>query len=93
MSIVHRFDVQMYGIIEDHLAGSLEAGSHRLTVADGMISYVAHGDVLSTDARVNVDRAIGQIASGEIRPPRTPTGPRTEPEALLGPGTGTGSSR
>ncbi len=91
MSIVNRFDLQMYGIIEDHLAGSLEAGSHRLTVADGMISYVAHGDALSTDARANVDRAIGQIASGDIRPPRTPTGPRTEPEALLGPGTGTGS--
>ena len=27
-------------MIEDHLAGSLEAGSHRLTVADGMITYV-----------------------------------------------------
>ena len=90
-SIVNRFDVQMYGIIEDHLAGSLEAGAHRLTVADGMISYVAHGDVLSTDASANVDRAIGQIASGDIRPPRTPTGALTEPDALLGPGTGTGS--
>ena len=91
MSIVNRFDVEMYGIIEDHLGGSLEPGSHRLTVADGMISYVAHGDDMSTDAGANVDRAIRQIASGDIRPPRSPTGPRTGPEALLGPGTGTAS--
>jgi basic membrane lipoprotein Med (substrate-binding protein (PBP1-ABC) superfamily) len=91
MSIVHRFDVQMYGIIEGHLDGTLEAGPHRLTVADGMISYVASGDALSTDARADLDRAIGQIASGDVRPPRTPAGPRTGPEALLGPGTGTAS--
>jgi basic membrane lipoprotein Med (substrate-binding protein (PBP1-ABC) superfamily)/DNA-binding SARP family transcriptional activator len=91
MSIVNRFDVQMYGIIEDHLAGSLEAGAHRLTVADGMISYVAHGDALSIDATATVDRAIGQIASGDIRPPRTPTGPFTETDALLGSGTDTGA--
>ena len=91
MSIVNRFDVQMYGIIEDHLAGGLEAGPHRLTVTDGMISYVAHGDVLSTDASANVDGAIGQIASGDIRPPRTPTGPLTDSDALLGPGRATAS--
>jgi len=91
MSIVNRFDVEMYRIIEDHLGGRLEAGPHRLTVADGMISYVAHGDVLSTDAGAHVDRAIERLAAGDIRPPRTPTGPLTGPEALLGPGAGTGS--
>jgi len=87
MSIVYRFDAQMYGVIEDHLDGSLEAGAHRLTVADEMISYVADGDVLSADASANVERAIARLASGELRPARTPTGSRTGRVALLGLGT------
>ena len=87
-SIVNGFDVQMYGVIEDYLAGSLEAGAHRLTVADGMITYAPSGDALSTDARANLDRAIEQLASG--RRAAAPSGRSRQPEILLEPGTGTG---
>ena len=68
----------MYALIEDYLDGSLEAGPQRLTVADGMITYATSGDALSADARANLDRAIEQLASGEIQPPRTPTGEVTD---------------
>ena len=33
----------MYTLIEDYLAGSLAAGPHRLTAADGMITYARAG--------------------------------------------------
>jgi basic membrane lipoprotein Med (substrate-binding protein (PBP1-ABC) superfamily) len=91
MSIVRRFDVQMYGIIDDYLAGKLEAEAQRLSVADGMITYVTNGDALSASGRDSVDRAIAQFVSGEIEPPVAPDGALTEREALLAPGMGIGS--
>ena len=55
------------------------AGARRLTVADEMITYSLSGNALSPDARAELDRAIQRLASGEIPPPRRPTGPLTEP--------------
>ena len=52
-------------MIDDYLDGSLDPGAHRLTAADGMITYAADGDALSADARANLDRAIEQLASGD----------------------------
>lgn len=89
-SIVKRFDLQIHGVIRDYLAGSLASGPHRLTAADGMITYTQSGEALSADARANLDVAIAQLASGEIRPHRDPGGALAEPELLLEPGTGTG---
>ncbi|MBA2575432.1 MAG: BMP family ABC transporter substrate-binding protein [Euzebyaceae bacterium] len=88
-SILRRSDLQIYSVIDDYLDGSLDPGAHRLTAADGMITYAESGDALSADARANLDRATEQLASGAIRPPRTPSGVLTEPESLLEPGTGT----
>ncbi len=82
-SILRRSDLQIYSVIDDYLDGSLDPGAHRLTAADGMITYADSGDALSADARANLDRATEQLASGAIRPPRTPSGVLTEPESLL----------
>jgi basic membrane lipoprotein Med (substrate-binding protein (PBP1-ABC) superfamily) len=86
MSIVYRFDAQVYRIVEKHLDGGFEPGAHRLTLDDEMISYVAHGEALSADARAELDWAIERIASGEIEPPTTPTGAVADATAWLEPG-------
>jgi basic membrane lipoprotein Med (substrate-binding protein (PBP1-ABC) superfamily)/DNA-binding SARP family transcriptional activator len=88
-SIVKRFDTQTYDAIHDHLDGHLDSGAHRLTAADGMITYAQSGNALSADARANLDRTIEQLAAGEIRPPRTPDGALTERDSILETGIGT----
>ena len=42
-SILRRYDVQIYSVIGDYLDGNLDPGAHRLTAADGMISYDPSG--------------------------------------------------
>jgi hypothetical protein len=90
-SIVKDFSLPLYALIEDYLDGSLEAGPRRLTVADEVITYASGGTALSAEARAILDRTIQQLASGEIEPPRTPTGEVTDKESLET-ATGTGSA-
>jgi basic membrane lipoprotein Med (substrate-binding protein (PBP1-ABC) superfamily) len=88
-SIIRRFDVQIHGIIADYLDDSLDPGAHRLTAADGVIGYASSGDALSAQTRASLNRAIQQLASGEIELSRTPTGELTERTSFLDPDTGT----
>ncbi|MDH4112650.1 MAG: BMP family ABC transporter substrate-binding protein [Actinomycetota bacterium] len=78
-SIVIRWDVAAYTVIEDFLDGRLDTEVYRFSVADGAIGYARSGDALSPDVVDDLDRAITQLAGGEIQAPTTPTGELIDP--------------
>lgn len=73
-STIIRWDLVNYDVIRDFLSGTLEPGERKLTVAGGLISYSTSGDSLTSEAIVNLDRAIDELSAGELEAPISPTG-------------------
>ena len=74
-----RWDIVNFTVIRDFVEGTLQPGARRLTVDEGIITYSRSGDGLSPEAIANLDRAIEEIASGEMDIPTEPTGELLQP--------------